>query len=252
MLGGLAAVLAAFHVIPSTPHMDDLTTRIYVGLFGSLILAFGVLLLLGAARSVLDARAVAPGRPFFLRLLCLVWAQVSLKTILGAIPYGLLAAQYILTWTSICAFPWATRDDLKAMMGVETLVVHSTPFLGLVYLMRPPRREPLIKGGCFTTMLAFYVILAWGGMGAGSAASFLTLTASKHLGFHLNRPSEREWVALGVRWYLNVLVFAGTLHLASRDVLQWGSCYFSILAAVEVVNVAGFVVPSAEPSRARC
>ena len=193
--------------------------------------------------------------------------RMSLRTVLAALPFVWLAAEYLLAWKLGAPRAWADPDWLAALFTMEMFAIMVSPPLG-AGLWAFANRTRLFTGiparaGCWTATLlgAAYLSLialsASNQFGVGPVLAFTYLFLAKLVPLWQARGSPRLILRAVARGAAGGVLMWGTLTALSAGApgtafkLAAGFWYFSILAALELVdafNDAGAGSPRPGPS----
>jgi len=218
-------------------------------LFGSglLLLAWG--LFKKGLLPTLD-RYTAPQRNFVSRLFLYLSLKPSWKTLLASIAYFILALEYYLIWQheyAIFGEYQISRNALIDLAGIEFLVIHSTPFLGILSLGGGPLKKKCIYIA-FGILASLYLIGGYMVAGWFGIVATLSLAVMKHLRLFLRPAADEEKSYLGLRWGLQMVLFVNITAIFVSDIgdsgsIPFGVFYFLALGLVELFGIFSGIEP---------
>jgi hypothetical protein len=240
IFGGLEFFLSATNVI-RTPNSRFGAARWVIGLIGFAMLAAGSTGFYFAVRKIV-AEALLPAKhSFAIGLPVFLARRLTMQSVLAAIPYAALAAQFYIAARHPAISP-VSQEGMQTVLLLEFLAIHATPFLAVITFFEPSSVwGRAVRAALFCLLLAVY---AGGAYAAGkwfSMVMFLFLVLSKLGANLLHYQTAESKMTLGSRWLEQLLIYVlaimlfgvgGSRYAATS--LPVGIWYFSALCIVEL------------------
>ena len=244
----VAIVLGVFGLTLVIPPLRDAGEVGWVGILGSMVLGLP-LLWLSAAASLAQLRLLlaAQGETTLARQSWrMLTGKASLRSLLSAVPYTLLAATVGAYWARGYVPPWESSQTIEELMALEFITLHSMLFLGWLAMV-PVESWPgrCLKWALFLALAWGYVAIAEHNLTTYGFYELVLVSTAKWAFLVLWPPKAARFRIMVSRWAVGtILIFLYGIALFDGQPggpasIVPGMLYFTTLAILEALGILG-------------
>jgi len=245
LLLGAFPVLAALGLVETEGGIEPFA-RVFSFVFGAVFIALGGWVMARPFLAIARSHGAVTVRDAFRMALPHLTRRVTRTSVGAALGVGILALGFWLAVAGVSVPLLGGSDGMRAVVGIEFLVIHGFPFLvvAAIFARSTTGRGRVVATGALAALVMLYGAVAWKvAAGPGGLVALLYLMVPNVLAFLGTESPASNRVLVTSRWVIKLALFlltAAVLGGGSFDGPEavWvGAVYFTLLAGVELFRV---------------